>query len=502
MGKTAVVIDQERQASSHYMDTGTQTVINAPVGLQVYVAGENVPAARPSTPLRSAPDARAPRKRGFAIESSEDVREQERLARDAAAAIMEWNEMAATARRIGAAPALTMVRGMVERIITGITAWVLLDVDKPSKRTIEEYVSNTRDFLVHLALNEMCPGEVGQEDVKAFKMFLQANGAVVEMERLRAQWYGRPARVLYKVDRRDLVIFMQAVGANKARSNRTKAVWMNALQAVSGSFETSPRASYRDSYSADTVALKLTVVRSFFSSAMARGALFANPALGVEVGKGKTSRENRIRSRMFSWDEVSALIASCSEDAARTPLEKARQCRDKNMIACGAVLGLRISEVVGLDVDDYRPEMGEAGALFIRGGKGEKDRIVDLTEKVRALIERWLAYRDLTKTTSAAMFISLHRGGRDGVRKPFERMDARAVRMMFDARQERLGIKREGRSFHGLRHRFATRALSKGGNIFRVSQQMGHSGITTTQVYVHVNEMEQDNPSKLTDDVL
>ena len=82
------------------------------------------------------------------------------------------------------------------------------------------------------------------------------------------------------------------------------------------------------------------------------------------------------------------------------------------------------------------------------------------------------------------------------------RMDVRAVRMMFDERQEALGIKRPGRSFHGLRHRFATRALSKGGNLFRVSEQLGHSAIATTQIYVHVNEMERDNPSKLTDDVL
>jgi integrase len=485
------------------IENATQTIIDAPVGLQVYVAGENVPATRANPHLTSTAQGRNNR-RGFAIESSADVREQEQMARDAAAAIAEWNEETAAVRRIQAAAALNpdRVRGFVERIITGITAWVLLDVDKPSKRTIEEYVSNTRDWLVYLALNEMCPGEVGQEDVKGFKMFLQANGAVDEMERLRARWYGRPARELYKFDARDLVMFVQAVGAIKARSNKARAAWLNALQTVAATFEFAPRASYRDSYSADTVALKLTVVRSFFNSAMARGALFANPALGVEVGKGKTSRENRIRSRMFSWDEVSALIASCNDEVAATPLVKAKACRDKAMIACGAVLGMRISEVVGLDVDDYRPEMGESGALFIRAGKGEKDRVVDLTEKMRALIERWLAYRDLTKTTTTAMFISLHRGGRDGVRKPFDRMDARAVRMMFDERQQALGIKREGRSFHGLRHRFATRALSKGGNIFRVSQQMGHSGITTTQVYVHVNEMEQDNPSKLTDDVL
>lgn len=478
------------------IENDTQMVVAVPV----YVSGENVPAVIKPSPQPS-PIGRGSR-RGLAIESSEDVREQQRLANDAAAALRDWNEHAVTRRRLRVPIDLNVVHGYVDRIEHGIEAWVRLDVDSPSNRTIAEYKSNIRDFLVYLALNDLAPAECGSEDMKAFKMFLQGNGAVSEMERLRARWYGRAERVLYRMDGRDVVLWIMMHAASTARSNKSRAQWLMGALAVQGSFATQPRADYRECYSPDTVALKMTVIRVFFNMAMARGALFANPALGVEVGKGRTSRENRIRSRMFSWDEISALIDSCNEDGAATPLNKAKACRDKTMIACGAVLGLRISEVVGLNIEDYRPEMGEAGALFIRGGKGEKDRVVDLTEKMRALIERWLAYRALTRTTSTAMFISLHRGGRDGVRQPFERMDARAVRMMFDERQQALGIKREGRSFHGLRHRFATRALSKGGNIFRVSQQMGHSGITTTQVYVHVNEMEQDNPSKLTDDVL
>src|SRR5512139_677680 len=86
-----IVIDQE-----------TQTII-APLGVQIYVSGENVP-ARSSTSLRSAQDATTPRsaqgaKRGLAIESADDVHEQERLAQTAAAAVAEWNNEAAAARR-------------------------------------------------------------------------------------------------------------------------------------------------------------------------------------------------------------------------------------------------------------------------------------------------------------------------------------------------------------------------------------------------------------------
>lgn len=481
-------------ARTMVIDQPTQMIVTTPV----YVSGENVPAVRASTQLRFA----GTNRRGLTIESSETVRDQQRLAQDASMALHEWNEHAVTCRRLSVPIDSNLIHSFVDRIERGIEAWVRLDVDSPSNRTIAEYKSNIRDLLIYLALNDLAPIECGSEDMKAFKMFLQGNGAVAEMERLRARWYGRAERVLYRFDGRDVVVWALAMGAVKARSNRSRAQLMRGVLAVLGSFETQPRADYREHYSPDTVALKMTVIRVFFNMAIARGVLFANPAMDISVKKSKTSREDKIRSRMFSWDEVKALLDSCSDEAAHSPVEKAKACRDRCMIAMGAVLGLRISEVVGLDIEHFHPSMGESGALFIKGGKGNKDRWVDLTEKMKALIEKWLMYRNLTNTTSPALFISLHRGGAENARQPFQRMDARGVRMMFDERQKALGIKREGRSFHGLRHRYATRAIDKGASLFRVSKSMGHAGISTTQIYVDIAALEHDNPAKMTDDVL
>lgn len=489
-------------AQTTVIEHETQTVVMPGRGefmVPVYVSGANVPAVRSTTPLRSQ-DGHI--KRGLAIESSEDVRDQQRLAQDAASALRDWNEHAVTARRLRAQIDLNRVHGFVDRIERGIEAWVRLDVDSPSNRTVAEYRSNTRDLLVYLALNDLAPAECGAEDMKAFKMFLQGSGAVSEMERLRARWYGREERVLYKIDGRDVVAWVLMRAASAARSNKSRAQWLTSVMAVLGSFESRPRADYRESYSPDTVSLKMTVIRVFFNMAMARGALFANPAMDISVKKGKTSREDKIRSRMFSWDEVKALLDSCNDEAEHNPIDKARACRDRCMIALGGVMGMRISEVIGLDMDHYYPSTGESGALFIEGGKGNKDRWVDLTDKMRALIEKWLMYRKLTKTSSPALFISLHRGGQADRRQPLDRMDARGVRAMFDARQMALGIKRDGRSFHGLRHRYATRAIDKGASLFRVSKSMGHAGISTTQIYVDIAAMEHDNPAKMTDDVL
>ena len=373
--------------------------------------------ARSLTTVTSRP---VSRQRGLTIESAEDVREQQIRAQDAALAIREWSELALAARRAQNITPPDQVHGFVDRIMAGIPAWVMLDVDKPSRRTIEEYVSNIRDFLVYLALNDLSPAEVGPEDVKAFKMFLQSNGAVDEMERLRALWCGRAQRTLYRLDPRDVVMWLLTLATAKARPNQGQGDRLKALLAVVGSFEIRPRAAYREIYSQDTVALKMTILRVFFNSAIARGALFANPASAVEVSRSKTSRETRIRSRMFSWDEIQALIASCDDALVNQPMDKVRACRDKCIVACGAVLGLRISEVVNLDVTDYDPTNGESGVLLLRAAKGGKDRVVDLTDKMRSVLDKWLNYRRLIKPASPAMFISLHHGSRPDVRQPHE----------------------------------------------------------------------------------
>jgi site-specific recombinase XerD len=175
-----------------------------------------------------------------------------------------------------------------------------LDIDKPSRRTIEEYVSNIRDFLIYLAQNDLSLVEVGPEDVKAYKMFLQSAGVVEEMERLRARWLGRSPRTLYRPDPRDVVMWCLVQASATARPTQDRTERLTVLMAVAGSFSARPRAAYRETYSQDTVALKVTILRSFFNSAVARGALFANPASAVEVNRSMTSRGTRIRGRMFS----------------------------------------------------------------------------------------------------------------------------------------------------------------------------------------------------------
>jgi site-specific recombinase XerD len=373
------------------------------------------------------------------------------------------------------------------------------------------------------------PAECGSADMKSFKAWLQADGAPEQMERMRARWYGREARIKYTNDWRGPAALAvqrcyleavrdarRAVKAAQRANKRSQARLVkladravancrglcSMLLAVVASYERQPRAVSTVRYSNDTVALRITLVRNFFKMAMSRQGVYENPVLEIKVGKSKTSRRDRALSRYFSDEEVMEILARCNEEACHTSYDKALAARNKCMLALQAVEGLRVSEVSNLDVSDYNRSMGDFGALHIRSGKGGKSRMVPLTEKMQVVLERHLAYRNLLNPKCEAMFVSMNHGGRADGAKPGNRIDTRSIRYMFDRIQAELGIKRPGRTNHGLRHRFGTKAIRNGGNLYAVSAHMGHSQITTTQVYVEMAAFEDDNVSKLTDNVL
>lgn len=137
--------------------------------------------------------------------------------------------------------------------------------------------------------------------------------------------------------------------------------------------------------------------------------------------------------------------------------------------------GARISEAVGLDIDDVDLE---AGAVLLRG-KGSKQRLVPLGSFARASLERYLgtARRDLARPGGAAAAIFLNaRGGR------LSRQSAWTVLV---GAAERAGISGDV-SPHTLRHSFATHLLDGGADVRVVQELLGHASVTTTQVYTLV----------------
>ena len=138
--------------------------------------------------------------------------------------------------------------------------------------------------------------------------------------------------------------------------------------------------------------------------------------------------------------------------------------------------GIRVSELTGLNVDDFDRERNTLRVI----GKGNKERIVPIGLPAIKAIENWIAQgrsRFVNDNSERALFL----GARG------KRIDQRVVReIVYEATQALGGNKRLGP--HALRHSAATHLLEGGADLRTVQEILGHSSLSTTQIYTHVSE--------------
>ncbi len=132
--------------------------------------------------------------------------------------------------------------------------------------------------------------------------------------------------------------------------------------------------------------------------------------------------------------------------------------------------GLRVSELVNLKIEDL---MFEKGTIFVKSGKGNKDRITLLPEKLKAPLRTYIAGRNLKEY----LFIS-ERGGK---------LTSRTPQAIFSKCVKKAKLKKHV-TFHCLRHSFATHLLEKGVSIRYIQSLLGHSSIKTTERYLKVSK--------------
>ncbi len=146
--------------------------------------------------------------------------------------------------------------------------------------------------------------------------------------------------------------------------------------------------------------------------------------------------------------------------------------RDRAWLELLYASGLRIGELVGIDIDDI-----ELRARLVKvRGKGSKERIVPFGSKAEEAVRAWMAIR---QADHAALFTN-YRG---------ERITARSVRRLFD-RYVRGAALRAGVSPHTLRHSFATHLLNAGADLRGIQELLGHASLSTTQKYTHLNDWQ------------
>ena len=210
------------------------------------------------------------------------------------------------------------------------------------------------------------------------------------------------------------------------------------------------------------VARKLAAIRSFYGALVRAGVVGANPADLVA-----TPKRGRKLPRVLGRDEMQTLL---DRIPTRTPLE----LRDRAMLEVAYSCGLRAEEVVNLDTD--APDF-EGERLRVEG-KGGKTRLVPIGEPAQAALSRYLERgRPALVGADGEQALLVSKSGR--------RLHPSDVRRRLQRRVREAAIA-GGVSPHALRHSFATHLLEGGADLRTIQELLGHSSLSTTQIYTQV----------------
>jgi integrase/recombinase XerC len=217
-------------------------------------------------------------------------------------------------------------------------------------------------------------------------------------------------------------------------------------------------------YSKATIARKLATLRSFYKYLVKSGQVPSSPMAAI-----RTPKQEKRLPRFLEYEEVKRLLEAPDTNTWLG-------ARDRAMFETLYSTGMRVSELVALNIDDI-DFLGEV--VHIRG-KGKKERVTPISTSALQMIQRYLEFRNKR---------AQNYGGFDNkvlfVNKHGKRLSTRSVRRKMDKYLRMVGLD-PGISPHTLRHSFATHMLNNGADLRSLQELLGHQSLSTTQIYTHL----------------
>ncbi len=215
-----------------------------------------------------------------------------------------------------------------------------------------------------------------------------------------------------------------------------------------------------------SVARKLSAVRSFLRFLHREERIPRNPARGLRSPKGECRLPGYLGRR-----EVDLLFERAEAGAEQNTLEGTRTLVVLELLYGS---GLRLSELQQLDWE----EMDTGRGLVLVRGKGRKERVVPLTQAALRALARYAPRRAAAAPCRDAGPVLVNRAGARLSRRTVQR----SVRGLIEVTGGEAGL-----SVHSLRHSFATHLLDSGADLMAVKELLGHSSLSTTQIYAHTS---------------
>ncbi|MBO6902894.1 MAG: site-specific tyrosine recombinase XerD [Rhizobiaceae bacterium] len=283
--------------------------------------------------------------------------------------------------------------------------------------------------------------------------------------------------------------FLEMMSAERGASQNTLAAYRRDLEEAAetlsgtwGGIASAPATAVRQhvhrlgarGMAASTQARKLSTLRQFYKFLFSEGLRGDDPTSTLD-----SPRRAQALPKTLSEADVDALIRCAEHEAAAPPpgIDPESALRLHALTEVLYATGLRVSELVSLPLSVAKRD----DRYFTVTGKGNKERLVPLSIRAREAMKRWLEARNANPALAQSPFLF-----------PSSSESGHLPRQVFarelKALAARAGISAASISPHVLRHAFASHLLQNGADLRVVQQLLGHSDISTTQIYTHVLE--------------